>query len=404
MHTEESQVLSTEAPRMWPLGSLGFVALLDTSMISPIIASQALLLGADRVLAATIAGSYSLVAIFTTMVAGYLVDKLGRRRLLAFGLLADLFLMLGYAFSVNPIQLFVVRVTHAVADSFVVPSALASIGDLFQRNLGRSLAIYWTFVAVAIIAGSGSASALVLRFGHSGVYLVVAGAITATIGLLRFGGYSLRENGLRGRNPARFAIFTNVVPIAVASAAMLSMYLMVGGVIGTAPSMLIERAGLDERGAAAMVGVFMALSTGTAIPFFFAAERVASRVSPYVGVVIGLVAASASSYLLDTGFGARHLWYLSAVTFGVALSFVFLTSSYISVSLPATIRGTASGISQGMGLLGVVLGSLTSALLAGLHLPVGTFTLIGLPSLATAAVVVAVIVRHRGIRKSENRT
>lgn len=403
MRAETARVLSAEAPRIWPLGALGFVALIDTSMISPVIASHALLLGADRVFAATIAGSYSLVAIFTTMVAGYLVDRIGRRRLLGAGLTADLILMFGYAFSTSPLQLLAVRIAHAVADAFVVPSALATIGDLFQRVLGRSLAIYWTSVAVAIIVGSGSASALVLRFGHPGVYLVVAGAIAATLITLRLGGYSHKEESHSGRGSYGAAISAHVVPIALASAAMLSMYLVIGGIIGTAPSVLVERAGLDERGAAAMVGMFMALSTGVAIPLFFAAERVASRISPYVGAAVGLIAASAASYLLDAGVANRALWYASAVVFGVSLGFVFLTSSFIAVSLPSEIRGTASGISQGMGLMGVVAGSLISAVLAGLHLPVGTFTVMGLPSLATAGLAAAVSVRRGRIGKPENR-
>lgn len=388
---------------MWPLGALGFVALIDTSMISPVIASHALLLGADRVLAATIAGSYSLVAIFTTMVAGYLVDRLGRRRLLGAGLAADLLLMFGYALSTSPLQLLAVRIAHAVADAFVVPSALATIGDLFQRVLGRSLAIYWTFVAVAIIVGSGSASALVLRFGHPSVYLVVAAAMAATLIALRFGGYARREEGRDGRGPYWALISAHLLPIALASAAMLSMYLVIGGVIGTAPSVLVERGGLDERGAAAMVGLFMALSTGVAIPLFFAAEQVASRVSPYAGAAVGLVAASAASYLLDAGLTFMALWHASAVAFGVTLGFVFLTSSYIAVSLPSAVRGTASGLSQGMGLMGVVAGSLISAVVAGLDLPLGTFTMMGLPSLATAGLAAAVFVRRGRGGKPENR-
>lgn len=388
---------------MWQLGTLGFVALIDTSMISPVIASQALLLGADRVLAATIAGSYSLVAIFTTALAGYLVDRLGRRRLLASGLLADLLLMLGYVFSTSPLQLLGVRVAHAVADSFVVPSALASIGDLFQKRLGRSLAIYWTFVAVAIIVGSGSASVLVLRFGHPGVYLTVAGAIACTIGLLKFGGYSFREGATHEKNSYAALLAAHAVPIAVSSSAMLSMYLVIGGVVGAAPALLVERAGLDERGAAALVAQFMALSTGASLPIFFVAERVASKVSPYLGAAIGLVAASVSTLLLEAGFSFRPYWYGSALAFGVALGFVFLTSSYIAVSLPSPIRGTASGVSQAMGLLGVVLGSLVTALLIGLHLPSGAFVVIGLPSVASAALAASFWAFRGSNRKPENR-
>jgi hypothetical protein len=62
------------------IGAIGFVALIDTSMISPVIASYALSLGADELTASLIATLYSMIAIpiFSIWVHGSPVGVAGR--------------------------------------------------------------------------------------------------------------------------------------------------------------------------------------------------------------------------------------------------------------------------------------------------------------------------------------
>lgn len=371
------------------VAAIGFVALIDTSMISPVIASHALSLGADELLASVIAALYSMIAIPMSAVAGIVADRIGRVRPLMAGLLADAGVMLGYLSSQSPVQLLAFRALHAASDSFVVPSALAAIGDAFQQALGRTLALFWTFVAVAIVIGSGSATALVSRFGFVGVYGTVA-ALTVAALLYSMLASPLSAHGSvvtggrgRGGGVSRFA-----VPVVTASLSMLALYLVIGGVIGTLPSLLVRVAGMEERSAAAQIGIFMAVSTGLSIPSFFASSRVSGRWSPYVALTVGLAAVSVSSALLQLGVQRPELRIAAAVTFSVALGFVFHASSYVVLSLPREVRGTASGILNASGLLGVAIGSPLSALIAVSGLPTGPFgtlALVSLPVIALAA-------------------
>ncbi|MEM1954295.1 MAG: MFS transporter [Nitrososphaerota archaeon] len=371
------------------VGAIGFASLIDTSMISPIIASHALSLGADELLASVIAALYSMIAIPMSAIAGIVVDRIGRTRPLFLGLLVDAGLMMGYMYSPTPLHLLVFRALHAVSDSFVVPSALAAIGDAFRQSLGRTLAVFWTFVAVSIVMGSGSATALVLRYGFAGVYATVA-AITAAVSLSALiAGPLTPQNAIdtegrgRGQGISSFAL-----PVATASLSMLALYLVIGGVIGALPSMLVKVGGMDERSAAAQIGVFMALSTGLSIPFFFASSWVSGKWRPNVALAFGLVAVSVSSALLQLGLHASWMRLTAAVVFSVALGFVFHASSHIATSLPRDVRGTASGILNASGLLGVAVGSPLSALISVSGLPTGPFgtmALIALPVIALAA-------------------
>jgi MFS family permease len=371
------------------IGAIGFVALIDTSMISPVIASYALSLGADELTTSVIAALYSMIAIPMSAVAGLVVDKIGGKGPLVAGLVADAVVMIGYLSSPSHVQLLLFRAAHAVADSFVVPSALAAIGDAFQQALGKTLAFFWTFVALAIVIGSGSATAIVSRFGFSGVF----GTVAVLIGVVAV--YSLiakpltLHKGVVSEGSGKTNTISGfAVTVATASLSMLALYLVVGGVVGTLPSILVRVAGMEERFAAAQIGIFMALSTGLSIPSFFASARIADRYSPFSSLLIGLIAVSISSALLQLGVETSVLRLVAALVFSVALGFVFHGSSHAVLQLPREVRGKASGILNAFGLLGVAVGAPLTAIIAASGIltgPFGTLALVALPVIALIA-------------------
>ena len=371
------------------IGSIGFVALIDTSMISPVMASYALSLGADELTASVIAALYSMIAIPMSAVAGLVVDKIGRRGPLIAGLVADAVVMIGYLSSPSPFQLLLSRAAHAVADSFVVPSALAAIGDAFQQALGKTLAFFWTFVALAIVVGSGSATAIVSRFGFAGVFATVAVLIGAVaVYSLIAKPLTLQGGVVSGGSGKTNAISSFAVTVAAASLSMMVLYLVIGGVVGTLPSILVRVAGMEERFAAAQIGTFMALSTGLSIPSFFASARIADRYSPFSSLLIGLIAVSISSALLQLGVETSVLRLVAALVFSVALGFVFHGSSHAVLQLPKEVRGKASGILNAFGLLGVAVGAPLTAIVAASGIltgPFGTLALVALPVIALVA-------------------
>jgi len=371
------------------IGAIGFVALIDTSMISPVIASYALSLGADELTASVIAALYSMIAIPMSAVAGLVVDKIGRRGPLVAGLVADAAVMIGYLSSPSPFQLLLSRAAHAVADSFVVPSALAAIGDAFQQALGKTLAFFWTFVALAIVIGSGSATAIVSRFGFAGVFATVA----VLIGAVAVYSLVAKPLTLHGKPVSEGSGKTNTisgfaVTVAAASLSMMALYLVVGGVVGTLPSILVRVAGMEERFAAAQIGIFVALSTGLSIPSFFASARIADKHSPFSSLLIGLIAVSISSALLQLGVETSVLRLVAALVFSVALGFVFHGSSHAVLQLPREVRGKASGILNAFGLLGVAVGAPLTAIIVASEIltgPFGTLALVALPVIALVA-------------------
>ncbi|MCS7146121.1 MAG: MFS transporter [Nitrososphaerota archaeon] len=358
------------------LGAVGFVALIDTSMISPIIAAYARYLGADVFTAGLISGIYSLVSIPMIIFSGYLSDVFGRRRVVALGLAGDLLVMALYALAPNASVLLATRIFHAVFDSLIVPSALALIGDVFTRNLGQPLSLFWIFVALAIILGSASASGLVATLGFQPVYVLIGVLIAGCLATTFKGLPAWASAGGRGRGGAR--LIKKYAPrVAISMASTLSMYLLIGGIIGTLPTILIDRFGLDERGAAAQIGVFMALSTAVSIPVMPLSARLAEKRTPLAPLLIGLAATAASALTIELGAGSLSFRVVASAIFGISLGTIILSSSYLVVSLPGEVRGLGSGLNQSASLLGVALGAPLTSLYVTTLGDAGVFIIFG---------------------------
>jgi MFS family permease len=380
------------------IGVLGFVALVDTSMISPVIASHARFLGADSVTAGVVAGLYSAVALPMIALSGLLSDRLGRRRLLAAGLAGDLLAMLTYMFASSPLHLLLARVAHAVCDSFIVPPALALLGDSFRERVAGPLSVFWVFVATAIVLGSGSASALVASLGFVGIYIVVTALLAVSLLMVR--GLPSPKPASSTTAPVTLLLRKNWARLAASMLTMLGIYLLIGAVIGSLSSLLIDRYGFAESVAAAQVGIFMALSTAVSIPFFPLSARAASSRTPLIPITTGLAATIATALVMEYAAGQTAGRLAASAAFGVSLGSIIFTSSYLAVTLPTRVRGLGSGLSQVSSLLGVALGAPLSAAYIHTAGHQGLFIVFGaVPALA--ALAFSVIVRERLLRVEE---
>jgi len=374
------------------IGVMGFVALIDTSMISPIIAAHARELNAGEVLAGLIAGAYSIVAIPMIIISGMLSDLVGRVRLVRLGLAGDLAVMSLYAFAPTPQLLLAARILHAASDSFIVPSALALIGDLFSHGLGAPLALFWVFVALAIVLGSGLATALVSTLGFQAVYGSIGMLTAACLALTLTGRLSVLSMGGGGsRRLEGWGLISRYrLRVALSMLSVFSLYIVIGGMIGVLPTLLIDRYGFEARGAAAQIGLFMALSTAASIPLFPLAARLAREKTPLFPLALGLAATILTSLMIEFGAGSTVTRLAAALVFGVALSSIIFASSYIVVALPGGVRGFASGLNQSATLLGVAVGAPLSSLYVGLLGGWGVFMIFGTaPALVCLALSLA---------------
>lgn len=351
---------------------LGFIGIIDTSMISPIIANYATSLGASKAIAGFIAGLYSIIAIISSIPLGFLTDKLGRRKLLLLGIPLDILAFLIYFLAQSYVILIFARALHAIFDSVILPSTIAIVGDQLRQR-GFPLSVFWSMTALTIAIGASLTSYLTLNFGFKSVFLFLM--LTHLIAFLVV--YSLRIKDVFGSTASKAfsSIKLNLRYLIPPFFVMFSLYIMNGVLTGALGNSLKLAFNLDDRTAAAQVGMFLAISTITSIPFFFLASRMTEKRGPKDSLLISSVLTLITSIILystlnsvlyfDISFLLFSVYlYSAAIIFGIALSFGFLTSSYITASMGEEARGTATGILQSFSLLGVALG----APLAGLTL------------------------------------
>lgn len=112
---------------------LSFIVNFDSNAAVPIIANYSIALGAGTIIGFTglIVGIYSMVHIPSNIIFGRLVDKFGRKKLIAFGVFLDGLSLLLYAFAQNISFYFLLfgRIIHGIGGGFGGPATMAYISD-----------------------------------------------------------------------------------------------------------------------------------------------------------------------------------------------------------------------------------------------------------------------------------
>ena len=342
----------------------GFAGILDTSFLV-IISLYALSLGASEAQAGLIAALYSMAAIPASIVAGVLVDRFGRKRMLALGLLWDSLSMTLYALASNPLQLALVRVFHALGGSLVFPAFVARSREVSGERVGLGLGLMLAPVALAIALGSGFAGVITARLGYRASFIMVA-LILAVAGILALTLPSRPEErawrGLRGVvGGIREAGSSVIAGLWV----ILVLYIALGFIVGGLATSLVKAGVLEEREARLVAGISVSLSSLVATVFFIVNGLVADR----FGVPLVLLYSSIAGFI---GFAIAAVnpaiagIMIGFALFGVGLAGLMLVSTILVSNAPPRARGTSIGLQQVLNIVGIAIGAPVGGVLAGI--------------------------------------
>ena len=341
----------------------GFAGILDTSFLIPIIALYARSLGASEAQAGFIAGLYSMVAIPASIVAGVLIDRFGRRRMLALGLLWDSVSMLLYALVTSPAQLALVRVFHALGGSLVFPAFIARSREVSGERVGLGLGLMLAPVALAIAVGSGSAGVATAFLGYSMSFTLIA-LILAVAGLLALTLPPRPEErawrGLRGVASG----LREVAPSVIAGLwVIFVLYVALGIIVGGLATSLVKAEILEEREARLVAGISVSLASLVAVAFFIISGLVADR----FGIPLVLLYSSIAGSLGFTVAAVNPVTVgvvAGLTVFGIGLAGLMLVSTILVSNAPPKARGTSIGLQQVLNIVGVALGAPLGGVLA----------------------------------------
>ncbi len=370
------------------LSIVGFTGIVDTAFMIALIAPYAKKLGASDPEAGFIAALYSIVALPASIVAGALVDRIGRKRSLALGLAWDAVVVFLYSVVDSLRGLTLVRGLHALGGSLVYPAFLASVGDrtVGYAGTGTWIGRYLAAVASAVALGALAASSIVRLLGFEATFRVLSAVI-----LLGFASSLLVKETSRGQNPLTalrsvWAYKRSVVP---GLALIFLLYVSFGAIIGgLGPALLSEGIAATEEEASSIVGASVGVASAVSVPLFIASGTALDR--GWGRRILVLSALATIAYWYVATYTKDPLWITtSSLLYGLPIASFMTASSYMVLHVSQGSRGSASGLQQVFNILGIAFG----APLAGLA--VERWGLEGLGFLVIAPLILGALVYRK---------
>ncbi len=342
-----------------------FVAFLDFFMGLPLVPTYAEDLGASTAMVGIIVGIYSITNLPGNVVAGYFLDRFGRRIPITMGLALTALALAGYAFAGNEWWLLAVRGLHGIAAAVLTPGAFAMLGDSTQhsaraRRMGRSAG----GIAVAAVVGPLTAGVLADRIGYEPVFLIAAAlmVITAVVYVLGSRGVDepRPEPAAQEAAPTQRGDRPDVRALLVASIVAVALTIGIGSLAAYLP-LHVEQLGETARvsGAAFTVYALMAL-----IMMVGAIGIFGDRFNRLAIVSGGLVLFGAGLILMAAN---QELWavYVGMIVVGLGFGLLFpAAAALVADSGGPSHRGFAFGVFYGAYSLGVAVGAAMSGRIA----------------------------------------
>ena len=339
----------------------------DNVILIPILTNFVFQLGGDYFIAGIAVGLYSAVYIPTTILAGYLLDKIGRKKLLSVGLMLDAFSLFLYYLSNSIPLLIIARAIHGVGGGFGGPSTISYLSDVSPRERGsRNMALYGIFIGLSYLLGFAYSGMISYYYGYRTLFLTVSVFLFVLSltslplpEIYRVFSDKLRE--ISERYPITKILGDKKIILAYLT--IFAVYFNLGTITTIYPKIL-KNAGYDERLIAAALSTFIIAS----ILIQYPSGRLGDVIGEEVLIVFGTVLTSISMIIISLGTSSTYV-FLGMAIFGFAHGIIFpTTAGLIRKETFREIRGKAMGIFFGLMVFSVAIGAPLIGFLAKISL------------------------------------
>lgn len=393
----EREIHRIERTVVYILSLIAFIGVIDTSFLISVISPYARFLGADEAQAGFIAGLYSIVAIPASIVAGILMDKVGRWRLLRLGLILDFISMILYYWAYDPLTLASVRVLHAIGGSMLFPSGISLVARYSRESIAPGVSTFMIFIALSVTAGALTSATVVSQMGFKPVFILLSFIIGlgGLMSLLIPSFLDINEVTRRRVDIRLLRLYgTNAI---LSILFIFVLYIAFGFIVGGYPIVLERVLELPEERVSALIGMYIGISTLISIPLMYLSGYLIHRGHLNMVNVLGLstLASSLTILVIRTSF-ISHM--ISSLLLSVSIGMLMISSTYLAVSVSDQIRGVTSALHQTFNILGVAIGAPLSGFLSSMF----SGEIFVLPaSVAILSLVYFLIVRNKVVYNVE---
>jgi predicted MFS family arabinose efflux permease len=158
------------------------------NMISTLVSSYAIELGSNLMVAGTIAGIFSLAALFSRPFSGYASDVLNRKKMCVASTALISVAMLGYIIASSTGSFIMVRILHGIAFGISGTANLALVSEYIpDENMGQGLGYFGLGQVLAQVAGPTLGMYIKDMYGYKILFLIIALLTLLAVILLSFG-------------------------------------------------------------------------------------------------------------------------------------------------------------------------------------------------------------------------
>lgn len=336
---------------------------IDTTALLPVIALYAQFRGADVLQTGIIVGLYSAVHAPANLLFGRLVDRIGMRIPLNFGLMWDAVSLVLYSLATTPWLLAGVRISHGIGGGLVGPSTMSlAAGTAPEARRGRAMAFYGMSIALAVVAGTAMATPITTRMGYDALFYVLACLLLAGF----FVSLTIQE-GPRPARPARvdwgrlLRYLARPGPLA-GYAGIFGLHFVLGAFVTLVPLFLVGDLGHGPG----VVGLSFVTFAIASLVFHYAGGVLADRRGSAFPASIGLVVIGASMAAIPFLRDVPALLGLMGL-FGLGHGLVFpATSTLVARRADPDQLGIVTGAFYSVLTIGVAVGAPVTAAVASL--------------------------------------
>jgi len=343
-----------------------FLADVMSGIVSPTFSLYAQALGASLTVVGALSSTVSLTRLFSSMPAGVMSDRLGRKTVLTAGMLLSSLAAALYAWAPNAYWLFLGRIVGGLGMVSTFFIGIAYVGDVVgPEERGLAYGLYATAMGTGFTVGPLIGAAVAERHGIAASYRVAA-ALTLLGGIIAARGLT-RANGSAGSGRQRGSMLPwagtgemlRNPRLLAGSLGNLLMSMSFGGAVSNFFPVLLSDLQVTQAAINSMFSVRAFGSTLARLPTGAITARLPSRTMMYASLALAMLA-----QVMMTQTTSARLLSLILLAEGVAFG-TFLTSGQVFVAENCTpqTRGTAVGAYSTAGGLG---GTLSAFLLGAI--------------------------------------